>query len=305
LELLRPYCIESISKNLSQVPDEVSVAAKLFIAENFKIKPPFDKNASSLLSENHAAQNLKFSESLESAKIINKWISENTEGKIEELVKPESLNSLTRMIIASAIVFKGKWKKPFGEPFDGAFGSDRKPVEYISSNEKGHFRCSVSDEISICSIPYQKENLWMTLLMPSGSLSDFEKNLTSSKLEELLSRPRLARGPTNITIPKFKIACETNLKDQLSKLGFGDLFDESKKHNYASLTDEDIFLSDAIHSATIEVDEVGTIATAATVLRMQARCAVFPMIIEFNKPFLFVLQLDEMILFLGRFESPS
>ena len=73
----------------------------------------------------------------------------------------------------------------------------------------------------------------MTLLMPSGSLTDFEKNLTSSKLEELLSRPRLACGPTNITIPKFKIACETNLKDQLSKLGFGDLFDESKKHNYA------------------------------------------------------------------------
>merc|ERR1719245_2221748 len=108
LELLRPYCIESISKNLSQLPDDVTAAAKLFIAENFIIKPSFDKNASSLLSEDHAAQNLKFSESLESAKIINKWISENTEGKIEELVKSESLNSLTRMIIASAIVFKGK-----------------------------------------------------------------------------------------------------------------------------------------------------------------------------------------------------
>jgi len=80
---------------------------------------------------------LKFSESSESAKIINKWISENTEGKIEELVKPESLNSLTRMIIASAIVFKGKWKKPFDKPFDGVFGSDKKPVEYINSNEKG------------------------------------------------------------------------------------------------------------------------------------------------------------------------
>ena len=111
--------------------------AKLFIADNFKIKPSFNKNASSLFSEDHAAQNLKFSESLESANVINKWISENTEGKIEELVKPESLNSLTRMIIASAIVFKGKWKKPFGKSFDGVFGSDRKPVEYINSNEKG------------------------------------------------------------------------------------------------------------------------------------------------------------------------
>ena len=73
----------------------------------------------------------------------------------------------------------------------------------------------------------------MTLLMPSGSLSDFEKKLTTRKLEELLSRPRLARGATNITIPKFKIECETNLKDELSKLGFEDLFDERKKHNYA------------------------------------------------------------------------
>ena len=92
-----------------------------------------------------------------------------------------------------------------------------------------------------------------------------------------------------------------------------DNFVDNDNHNlcffslnvFWSLTDEDIFLSGAIHSATIEVDEHGTIATAATVLRMQARCAVFPINIEFNKPFLFVLQLDETILFLGRFESPS
>jgi serine protease inhibitor len=60
-----------------------------------------------------------------------------------------------------------------------------------------------------------------------------------------------------------------------------------------------------LHSATIEVDEVGTVAAAATVVRMQARCAVFPMAIKFDKPFIFAIQMNETILFLGRFSSPN
>ena len=35
--------------------------------------------------------------------------------------------------------------------------------------------------------------------------------------------------------------------------GFGDLFDSTRKHDYSGLTDEDIFIGDAIHSSTIEV----------------------------------------------------
>ena len=119
------------------MPDEISVGAKIFISEMFNIKDTFNTESSKLLSNDHLAMKVDFSASSAAADKINDWISANTAGKIEKLISPGDLDSLTRMIVASAIVFKGQWKKPFGKPFDGVFGVGEESVKYIMANEKG------------------------------------------------------------------------------------------------------------------------------------------------------------------------
>ena len=53
--------------------------------------------------------------------------------------------------------------------------------------------------------------------------------------------------------------------------------------------------------ATIDVDESGTVAAAATAVVMMLRCAPAPpQIITIDKPFLFVLHKNDNILFAGR-----
>ena len=96
----------------------------------------------------------------------------------------------------------------------------------------------------------------------------------------------------------------------LVSLGHGKLFDQSIRHDYSKMlnnTTENIFISDAIHKATIEVDEEGTIATAATVMRMciNQLSPPPPLKITIDKPFLFFIRSGNHVIFAGRVVDPT
>ena len=58
--------------------------------------------------------------------------------------------------------------------------------------------------------------------------------------------------------------------------------------------------------ATIEVDEKGTVAAAATAVVMMLRCMPAPPVhITIDRPFLFLLHKKENILFAGRVVNPQ
>ena len=85
-----------------------------------------------------------------------------------------------------------------------------------------------------------------------------------------------------------------NLKETLIKAGHGKIFDKSSSHNYNKMTDADIFISEAVHKAVIEVDESGTVAAAATGMDMSICCLPpNPIEITIDKPFLFFIHSDQ------------
>lgn len=54
------------------------------------------------------AQSLDFAEGTESARqVINSWVEDQTNHKIQELLKPGILTPLTAMVLVNAIYFKG------------------------------------------------------------------------------------------------------------------------------------------------------------------------------------------------------
>ncbi len=52
-------------------------------------------------------QEVSFAAVKQAAKIINSWIEENTHGKIKDMIDPSGLSSMTRLILANAVYFKG------------------------------------------------------------------------------------------------------------------------------------------------------------------------------------------------------
>ena len=49
----------------------------------------------------------------DAARLINDWVSRQTNGRITEIVSASSLDELTRLILVNAIYFKGEWERPF------------------------------------------------------------------------------------------------------------------------------------------------------------------------------------------------
>ena len=70
------------------------------------------------LAQNYGAglRLLDFAAKPEEARVtINDWVSERTEGKIEELIPRGLITSLTRLVLTNAVYFNAAWAEPFDE----------------------------------------------------------------------------------------------------------------------------------------------------------------------------------------------
>ena len=64
-----------------------------------------------------APQELDLDKSEEASRTINQWIKEQTEGKIKDLIEPNILDRLTKLVLVNAVYFKGEWEQKFDKPW--------------------------------------------------------------------------------------------------------------------------------------------------------------------------------------------
>ena len=114
-----------------------------------------------------------------------------------------------------------------------------------------------------------------------------------------------------VSIPKFKMEANLNLKPPLEKMGVKEVF-KSRAADLTGLTKNsagDLYVSDVIQKCVIKVNEEGSEAAAATAVVMKRRSGVVrrTRVFNANKPFLYfiVYKTTGMILFSGRMVDPS
>ena len=162
-------------------------------------------------------------------------------------------------------------------------------------------------------IPYDGHRLTMMFILPNqkNGLKKLEEEFENVDLS-LIARTKMTRfeKEVSIAIPKFKVESLHNLKDSLQRIGLKHMFD-AKQADFSGMTDtKELFVSEVIQKAFIEVTEEGTEASAATAANFQQKSS-------FNKkntpeficdhPFVFMLKdnLTRMILFTGKITNPS
>ena len=265
-----------------------------------------------VLAENYGAglRALDFVNAPEESRItINDWVSEQTEGRIEDLIPEGAIDALTRLVLTNAIYFNAAWQFPFNEDAttDGPFYLlDGGEVIVPMMTQTESFGYTKGDDYQAVELPYDGQELSMIILLPSdGQFENFESSMVYQRVTEIISS--LAGQQVNLTIPKFEFESEFSLKKALTTMGMPVAF--SADADFSGMTgNRDLAIDDILHKAFVSVDEAGTEAAAATAVIMTLTAVPAPpVVVTVDRPFIFLIRDIETgtILFIGRVVNPS
>jgi serpin B len=240
-------------------------------------------------------------------RLINGWVDEQTEQRIPELLVPGVLTPMTRLTLVNAIYLKAPWLTPFA-PESTVIGdftrADATTVQVPLMSQTAALRYATGDGWQVVELPYVGESLSMTVIVPDD-IAAFEARLDADGLAAMVGA--LEDRQVALTFPRFGIETKVELAEVLAALGMPTAF--SGVADFSGITDaEQLFISEVIHQANIDVDEEGTEAAAATAVVMRATSAPEPpVLVRIDRPFLFALRdvPTGAVLFLGRVGDPS
>jgi serpin B len=282
------------------------VANALWGQDGYGFLPEFLDN----IVENYGVgvQTADFIDAPEQAReTINRWASEETEGRIEDLLPPGSITPSTRLVLTNAVYFNATWKQGFDKDFTHADSFtllDGSQVTVQMMQQVGRFRCVAGEGYQAVEIPYVGDELSMLVLLPEvHEFEEFAATLDSDRLASILATMTEGRG-ISLSMPRFEYASEFNLKATLTHLGMPDAFVYGTANFSGMDGTRELFISDAFHKAFVSVDENGTEAAAATAFPIP--CAMVP-VIRLDHPFIFLIRDIETgtILFIGQVTDPS
>ena len=245
-----------------------------------------------------------------SRETINQWVSDQTGGRIKDLLPEGSITPLTRLVLTNAIYFNAAWKLPFEEEdtVDGVFRlADGTQVTVPMMNQTDFFNYARENGLMAIELPYDGDELSMVILTnETGSFASLENALTLEALQSIMGRMQSTR--IALGMPKFEFESEFGLKDTLIGMGMTAPFDENIADFSGMTGTKELYISDVVHKAFVSVDEAGTEAAAATgVIVGVVSLPPEPLEVTLDQPFVFLIRDIQTgaILFIGRVLNPA
>ena len=300
-------------------PIVLSIANKLFAQKGYAFRSAF----LSLAKQNFGAafEPLDFVTNASAAtQHINRWVADQTNDRIRDLIPGGALDKTTRLVLANALYLKAPWANDFSEnatqpePFFVHGGGPRNiPMMQKRSERFGHAK---REGFTVVSLPYAGNDLQFVVLLPDDvdGLGALESKLSGDMLGECA---KLQTRDVDLHLPKFKLEPPTMaLAEKFEALGMKTAFDKPQgSANFdkmAPRTPKDyLYISQIFHKTFIAVDEKGTEAAAATAVAMMAGTALRsppppPIEVKVDRPFVYAIQHvpSGVCLFLGRVTDP-
>ncbi len=236
---------------------------------------------------------------------INEWVRDATGGRIEDIV-PDVIPVNVVMYLINAIYFKGTWTFQFDpsdtrdEPFRLDDGSTR-TVSLMTFRRELPYQ--ENSRFQAVDLPYGGRAFSMTVLLPRQGVSadTLAATLDAGEWEDIANG--FHDTDLQLFLPRFRMAYERTLNDDLAALGMVDAFDHRADFTRLSPVDN-LLISEVKQKSWVDVNEEGTEAAAATVVAI-AETSSGP-VVRADRPFLFFIRerLSGTILFAGKLASP-
>lgn len=273
-----------------------------------------NKNLSAALQTNYEAEigSVDFTDPATRIR-INNWVKSKTHNKIAEILAPNTLSNATRLILVNGVYFKGMWSQPFDKKMTSAqkFTPLSGTAYSVPMMQKqAHYDYTEQAAAQMISLPYGTKKIAMYILLPpqTTGLKEFISSFSYDNYKTM--RDKTSPRDISLMLPKYKLEYGVvKLKEQLQSLGMKQAFIDDQADFSKMVEDKDkdkLVISDVLHKATMEIDEQGTVASAATAVVMMAATAMMPLEIKIDRPFLTVIEDKSTgsILFLGLINKP-
>lgn len=294
-----------------EIAFQLRIANAIWGQAGYSFRPEFLDT----LAENYGSglQTLDFQRNAEASRgQINNWVSDQTAGRITDLIPAGAVDQSTRMVLTNAIYFNAAWMHPFeaeatsDAPFNLLDGSQ---ITVPMMMQRKEFRYTAGQGYQAVELPYEQGVSMVILLPETGQFAPFETTLNATQLQAIVND--LNNRTVVLTMPKFEFdGTSFSLKETLTAMGMPGPF--AQNADFSGMTDpSELFITALLHQASITVDEAGTEAAAATAAVIGVTSAMptedEPVVMTIDRPFIYLIRdMDTgAVLFVGRVVNPA
>jgi len=299
---------QSLIKLLVELDPKVdmNIGNSLWGREGFPIQQSFKDTLQTYF--NARADELDFADPA-AADVINDWVNEQTNGRIEEIIEGPIPRDIVLYLI-NTVYFKGDWLYQFDEedtrstPFTLA---DESTVQVDMMSQKMPLASLKSEQVHMAELAYGDSLYKMTILMPGQRGTPIEsfisESLTASNLADWTGQLE-TRGDVQVQLPKFESEYGKKLNDILISMGMDEAFDDFNAEFPNINPNKQLYVSEVQHKASITVNEEGSEAAAATSVGVGLTSLGPHFFVD--RPFVYLIRerISGTVLFMGMMKNP-
>lgn len=146
----------------------------------------------------------------------------------------------------------------------------------------------LNSAFQMVELPYDGD-VSMIFMLPNENtdMSQVISNLSDTKLTEYIESMR-KKDFDSIKVPRFKIETQYSLNEILPEMGMRIPFTQDA--DFSGIGPAKMKVDQSVHKAVIEVDEKGTVAAAATAIRIMAVSWHPSVLFNLDRPFMFFVR---------------
>jgi len=239
--------------------------------------------------------------------LLREWISDSTEGLLDEYAGNASLDDLTSLALVSSLYYKAPWMDMFfsGNTRAGTFHSPSGDVEAEMMNTLEYLKYYKGDHYEAVAVPLADGNEVVLYLPENGSAPE------QLAAEQTWMKPLTDQGLWSeenliaLEVPSFDVSRQMDLRDAMAKMGVSSVFEN--RDSFDRVLEGSNALSKAEQAARVIANEEGVTAASYTLEAAAGEGDLSDQIIEltFDRPFMFAIADGEgVVWFAGVVNQP-
>lgn len=284
---------------------EINLANAIFW-DPMKIKPFDEFLHANTFYYDATLESLNFSDP-SSKDVINDWVKEQTNNKIEKII--DEISAEEAMFLMNALYLKGDWQMPFNAELTAQADfhvNPSKTVQVDFMQQESFLPFNQNEDVQVVDLGLGDSlySVYFVLPREGVDLDSWIGSIERDKLEELMDNTFPSH--LSLKLPKFELEYKAKLKSVLSSLGMGEAFSPAEA-NFSNLgtAGGNIYISRVEHKTKVTVDEKGFEGAAVTAVGVGVTSVPAPLV--FNKPFAFFLREKETgtYFFMAKVNDPT